>query len=429
MTFDVSELITAQQIHAWMFNFAFYYPLLMAWLWIIGGIWFYLRREVPAPKLPVFDNPQGCSILVPCYNEEAHVEDTIAFALRTKYPHFEVIAINDGSKDKTGELLNAMAAKEPRLRVVHLDHNQGKAFGLRAGAIASRYEYLVCIDGDALLHPYTVHWMMHHLTSAPRVGAVTGNPRILNRSSLLGKIQVGEFSSIIGLIKRAQRTYGRIFTVSGAIAGFRKTALHSVGYWSEDMITEDIDVSWRLQLDHWDIRYEAEALCYIYMPETLSGLWKQRLRWSQGGIEVIIRHTKELFTWRTRRFWGIAFEYMLSVLWSYIMLSILILFVLGLFIPMPSDWYINSLLPQWYGLLLGSTCLIQFLVSLWIDRRYDQGRLIRNYVWIIWYPLLYWLLSMFSTVVAVPKTLLKPRNKRARWESPDRGIKPTQSDH
>lgn len=96
---------------------------------------------------------------------------------------------------------------------------------------------------------------------------------------------------------------------------------------------------------------------------------------------------------------------------------------------MPSYSYINSLLPQWYGLLLGSTCLIQFLVSLWIDRRYDQGRLIRNYVWIIWYPLLYWLLSMFSTVVAVPKTLLKPRNKRARWESPDRGIKPTQSDH
>ncbi len=85
--------------------------------------------------------------------------------------------------------------------------------------------------------------MMHQLTSYPRVGAVTGNPRIINRSSILGKLQVGEFSSIIGLIKRAQRTYGRIFCVSGAIAGFRKTALDRIGYWSADMITEAHHVS------------------------------------------------------------------------------------------------------------------------------------------------------------------------------------------
>lgn len=82
--------------------------------------------------------------------------------------------------------------------------------------------------------------MMHHLTRYPRVGAVTGNPRILNRSSIQ-VVTVGEFSSIIGLIKRAQRTYGRIFTVSGAIVGFRKTALDRIGYWRDDMITEDID--------------------------------------------------------------------------------------------------------------------------------------------------------------------------------------------
>jgi biofilm PGA synthesis N-glycosyltransferase PgaC len=422
----VHDVFTAQRLHDFIFNFAFYYPLLMAWLWMVGGLWFYLRREVPAPKLPLFNKDAPyCSILIPCYNEEANVRETIAYALRTRYPNFDVIAINDGSKDKTAEILNEIAASEPRLRVIHLAQNQGKAFGLRAGAIASGSEYLICIDGDALLHPYTVHWMMKHLTGSGRIGAVTGNPRIINRSSLLGKIQVGEFSSIIGLIKRAQRTYGRIFTVSGAIAGFRKTALHRVGYWSEDMITEDIDVSWRLQLDHWDIRYEAEALAYIYMPETLRGLWKQRLRWAQGGVEVIMRHTSDLLSWRKRRFWGIAIEYMCSVLWSYAMLFILLLYVFGMFLPMPNLWYVNTILPQWYGLILGLTCLIQFFISLMIDRRYDHGRLLRNYIWVIWYPLFYWLLSLFTTVVAVPKTLLKKPNKRARWESPDRGIRPS----
>lgn len=407
-----------------LFAFAFYYPLLMAWLWIIGGIWFYWRRELRRPALPQFDQTApGCSILIPCYNEEQHVTDTIRFALATRYPNIEVIVINDGSSDQTEQIIEALAQQDSRIRIVHLTNNQGKAFALRAGALVSKHEYLVCIDGDALLHPYTVHWMMDQLLSGPRVGAVTGNPRIINRSSLLGKIQVGEFSSIIGLIKRAQRTYGRIFTVSGAIVGFRKTALHRVGYWSENIVTEDIDISWRLQLDHWDIRYEAQALCYLYMPETLKGLWSQRLRWAQGGVEVLLKYGKALLHWKSRRFWGVAFEYLLSVGWSYTMLSIFILYFIGLFVALPEDWHVTSILPQVYGLFLGFTCLVQFFISLWMDRRYDQGRVLRNYFWVIWYPLLYWILSMLTTVVALPKALLKRSKKRARWDSPDRGLR------
>ncbi|WP_410210390.1 poly-beta-1,6-N-acetyl-D-glucosamine synthase [Aquirhabdus sp.] len=419
---DLLAFFASVSLHDLMFGFVFYYPLVMSWVWIFGGLFFYFRREFKRPKLPVFTEAPGCSILIPCYNEEENVRETIRYALATRYPNVEVIAINDGSRDRTGEILDELVLTEPHLRVVHLATNQGKAIALRAGAISSPHEYLICIDGDALLHPDTTSWMMHHLTSGPRVGAVTGNPRILNRSSLLGKIQVGEFSSIIGLIKRAQRTYGQIFTVSGAIAGFRRTALHRIGYWNEEMITEDIDISWRLQLDAWDVRYEAEALCYIYMPETLRGLWSQRLRWAQGGIEVLLRHTTKLLHWRKRRFWPVALEYILSVVWAYGMLSVLLLFLIGLFVDLPKFWQVDSMAPEWCGLFLGITCLIQFLLSLWMDRRYERGRLLRNYFWVIWYPLLYWMLSMLTTVVAVPKTLLKKKGKRARWVSPDRGL-------
>ncbi|MCY0536308.1 glycosyltransferase family 2 protein, partial [Klebsiella pneumoniae] len=86
------------------------------------------------------------------------------------------------------------------------------------------------------------------------------NPRIRTRSTLVGKIQVGEYSSIIGLIKRTQRIYGNVFTVSGVIAAFRRSARAEVGYWSDDMITEDIDISWKLQLNQWTIFYEPRAL-------------------------------------------------------------------------------------------------------------------------------------------------------------------------
>lgn len=409
----------------WLFNYAFFYPLTMSLIWISGSLMYYLRWERGQPARvdpPALAEYPFVSLLVPCHNESAQVRETIHYLSAQRYPDFEIIAVNDGSTDDTAEQLDALLVEVPRLRVIHLASNQGKAMGLRMAAMAARSEFLVCIDGDALLDNYATHWLMSHMVGGARVGAVTGNPRIRNRSTLLGKLQVGEFSSIIGMIKRAQRVYGRIFTVSGVIACFRKSALHDVGYWSTDMVTEDIDISWRLQMRQWDIRYEPNALCWILMPETLRGLWKQRLRWAQGGVEVILRHVPELFKWRQRRKWLVALEYILSMVWAYVTLGIFILWAVGKFVPMPAALYVPSILPQWYGVVLGTVCLIQFLISIMIDRRYE-ARIGRNYYWLIWYPLVYWLLSTLTTVVALPKALLKRRGTRAVWTSPDRGLR------
>ena len=410
---------------ALLFQFAFLYPIVMSFFWISGGLYYYFRRErKERPRIdpPSLESTPLVSVLIPCFNEGEQVRETISAALAQRYPDFEVIAINDGSKDDTAEQLNQLAAQHERLRVVHLDRNLGKANAMRMGALAARSEYLVCIDGDALLDEYAVHWMVWHLMSGPRVGAVTGNPRIRNRSTLLGRLQVGEFSSIIGMIKRAQRVYGRLFTVSGVISAFRRTALHRIGYWADDMITEDIDISWRLQMDHWDIRYEPRALCFILMPETLKGLWKQRLRWAQGGVEVMLRHSTDLLSWRKRRMWLVLFEYLLSVVWAYIMVFIMLLWAIGLFVQMPVQLEVRSILPSWHGVILAMVCLTQFAASLIIDRRYE-ARVGRNYYWMIWYPIAYWLLSLLTTVTAVPKTLLKRRRQRATWVSPDRGVR------
>ena len=282
---------------AFVSNVAFFYPLFMSFLWTVGGLYFYWhweRKDPPVDQPPALDEYPFVTILVPCHNEADNAEETLSYALAQRYPHFEVIAINDGSTDATGEILDRLSEADPRLRVVHLATNQGKAAGLIAGAVVSNGEYLVCIDGDALLGRDTMPWMLRHFLDSPRVGAVTGNPRIRTRSTLLGRVQVGEFASIIGLIKRAQRVYGRVFTVSGVIVAFRKSALHQVNYWTTDMITEDIDISWKLQLDHWDVRYEPNALCWILMPESVRGLLRQRIRWAQGGAEVMLKYASAL---------------------------------------------------------------------------------------------------------------------------------------
>jgi len=411
-------------IVSWLLGYAFYYPLVMSFIWMSGGLIYFLSRERNQPSRvepPELESYPFVTLIVPCHNEGKQVRETIAYLHAQRYPHFEVIAVNDGSTDDTGEQLDALQAEMPRLRVIHLASNQGKAMGLRMAAMAARGEFLVCVDGDALLDEYATHWLTSHMLQSARVGAVTGNPRIRNRSTLLGKLQVGEFSSIIGLIKRAQRSYGRVFTVSGVIACFRKSALHDVGYWNTDMVTEDIDISWQLQMRAWDVRYEPNALCWILMPETLGGLWKQRLRWAQGGVEVILRYAKQLLSWRRRHMWTIALEYVLSLVWAYVMLTTVVLWLLSKLITLPPELRIPTLLPHWHGVVLGIVCLLQFGLSTLIDRRYET-RVGRNYYWMIWYPLTYWLLSTATTVVALPKALLKRKGARAIWVSPDRGV-------
>ncbi|MEM8768312.1 MAG: poly-beta-1,6-N-acetyl-D-glucosamine synthase, partial [Pseudomonadota bacterium] len=288
-----------------LLNFTFYYPLFMSIVWMTASIYYFFYREKEAETRPEHppehESWPPVSFLIPCHNESNNVRETIESILGQEYPDFEVIAINDASTDDTGEILDELATRHPALRVIHFEENQGKAMGLRVGTLAAKHELLICLDGDALLAPHASKWLAHHFIASARVGAVTGNPRVRNRTTLLARIQVGEFSSIIGLLKRAQRIYGRVFTVSGVVSAFRKTAVHQANYWGLDVMTEDIDISWRLQLNHWDIRYEPNALCWILMPETFKGLWRQRLRWAQGGLEVLTNHLRTLGRWRSRR--------------------------------------------------------------------------------------------------------------------------------
>lgn len=410
---------------AFLHNFAFYYPFFMAYLWMLGAIYYRVmwenkvKRKIDDP--PVLDLEPPVSILVPCHNEGANVLDTVDFLLNQEYSNFEVIAINDGSTDNTGELLDQLESKHEHLRVIHLASNQGKAMALKTASLLAKNEYLLCVDGDALLDKYATRWMIRHFVERPNVGAVTGNPRIRNRTGILGKIQVGEFSAIIGLIKRAQRIYGRIFTASGVIVAFRKTALHEIGYWNNDMVTEDIDISWRLQLNHWQIFFEPNALCWILMPETLRGLFRQRVRWAQGGAETFFRHFNHLFQWRSRRMWLIMMEYLTSVVWSYTILFIVVIWIMQQFYNISDLVSVQSLLPGWAGTLLIFTGLFQFTLSVIIDSRFEIN-LHRNIFWMIWFPMSYWMINMFATVVGFPKAILKKQGQRATWVSPDRGI-------
>lgn len=399
-------------------QFVFWYPAIMSAAWIVGALIFYFSNERKKP-LPLYETPK-VSILVPCYNEEETIEKTVEELSQIQYPDYEIIAINDGSSDNTAEVLKGLLPLYDKLRFIDLKENNGKANALYLGLIAAKGEILMGVDSDSYIMPDALNYIVPHFTNpfnGERVGAVTGNPRVRNRSSLLAKIQLCEYSSIISLIKRTQRIWGKVMTVSSVVVAFRKRALLNCRLWDRDMITEDIGVTWKLEKKFWDIRYEPRAMCMMLVPETVKGLYKQRKRWAEGGMEIIRRHGNLFKDWKTRRMAPVYIEQLISIVWALCWLFLTVLLVIGWF--RRDEFFVFSYI--WKSLFLSTVGLIQFMVAILLDTKYDK-QLFKNAVTAVWYPFLYWYINALIVIVSIP-ALFRKRNKTAVWDSPDRGLK------
>ena len=402
--------------------FVFMYPAGMAVYWFMAGACYYLFKEgklnEPISRyMPSHDVPM-ISLMVPCYNEGDNLDESIPHLLQLRYPNYELIFINDGSKDNTGEIIDRWAAKETKITALHQE-NQGKASALNHGLTIAKGKYVACIDGDAVLDYYALDYMVQALEKDPKYAATTGNPRVRNRSTILGRLQVSEFSSIIGLIKRAQGLMGTIFTVSGVCCLFRKDVMEEIGGWSTNMITEDIDISWKIQIAGYNIMYEPRALCWVLMPESMKGLYKQRLRWAQGGAETIIKYFPKIWHWKNRRLWPMYIEYFVTAIWA-VLWVLFAIFTLGQKFIFGIDIQ-NMRLFETNISIMFFAFFLQCILSLYIDSRYESD-LLRYGLSCIWYPYVYWLLNTVTLLVGIPKAIFRNKSKFAVWTSPDRGV-------
>ena len=397
-------------------EFVYWYPALMATMWVIGSLIFYFNNE-KRDALPLKETPM-VSILMPAHNEGDILYNIVKEMTQLNYPYYEIILINDGSSDDTDKVLKNIVRMYDNVRVIDLKKNCGKANALYLGAIASKGEILVGVDADSYLDKNALRYLVSHFINkhnGERVGAVTGNPRVRNRGTLLGRIQLCEYASIISLIKRTQRVLGKVMTVSGVCVAYRKKALFDCGFWDRDMMTEDIAVTWKLEKNFWDVRYEPRALCWMLVPETLKGLWRQRKRWAEGGLEVIFRHGDIFTSWRRRRLFPVYLEQVCSFFWS---VCWLILTLILLILELTGKTVFTEYL--WKSQFLSFVCLFQFAVAIWLESHYDK-QIFKSTWSVIWYPLIYWYVNVFITLAALFKAVL-PKKKLATWKSPDRGI-------
>ena len=384
------------------------YPVVSSIVWVTTSLQFFLRRERHdgADEPETLEHYPPVSVLIPAFCEAKVIAETLEWATRIDYPDYEVVVIDDASTDSTRDAVRPFV-ESGHARLICKAMNEGKAMALNDALPCLRGDIVLIMDADAAPDPQILRWMVPHFGSA-RVAAVTGNPRVANRQTFLAQLQVVEFTSIVSLLRRAQRIWGRILTMSGVVGAFRKTALIDVGLYSPEMATEDIDMTWRLQREKYDVRYEPRAIVWMKVPPTLRGLIAQRQRWATGLAQVLRRHGGVIGQWQARRMWPVFWEASLSIAWAYAFVVLTLFWIVSYSIGIPPVG--ASPIPNWWGMTIGTMCLIQLTTGVLLDARYDPT--VRRHLPVaVAYPVVYWMLMAIITVVATPVGLSHKRRR------------------
>ncbi len=287
---------------AFIFMFYHWLRLGIAWIFVIGialvsgralvvGLLALAEKLRPAPAdHPDFRPP--VSVLIPAYNEEEVIVETVSAALASEYPHLDVIVVNDGSADRTGELLEENFGRNPRVRILH-QPNRGKPGALNRALGEAASPLVVTIDADTEIAPDAVSKLVRHFTDA-RVGAVAGNVKVGNRSRWLTRWQALEYITSQNLEKRAFDLLNCIIVVPGAVSAWRAQTIRDCGGFSSDTVAEDTDLTIAIRRAGWRILYDAEVLGYTDAPETAGALVRQRFRWTFGTLQSVWKHRDTL---------------------------------------------------------------------------------------------------------------------------------------
>jgi cellulose synthase/poly-beta-1,6-N-acetylglucosamine synthase-like glycosyltransferase len=240
---------------------------------------------------------RSISVLIAAYNERLLILRTLRAVLEGEDPPLEVIVVDDGSTDGTGDVVEIYATEEPRVSLLR-QANAGKAAALNRAMAAARGDVLVCLDADTLVTPITLSRLARHFGD-PRVGAVAGNIKVGNRVNLWTRWQSIEYVVSQNLDRRAYALLNAVTVVPGAIGAWRRQAVEAIGGYRSDTFAEDMDLTWRLRRAGWRIENESEALAYTEAPDSLGTFFKQRFRWTYGTLQCLWKHRGALgrYSW------------------------------------------------------------------------------------------------------------------------------------
>ena len=228
------------------------------------------------------------TVLIPAYNEEKSIKETIEFVKDVNYPKelMEIIVINDGSKDKTLEIIKNIK----NIKILNKE-NTGKADSINNALKIARGEVIVINDADSFPEKDAFIKMAPYFNDF-EIGAVTSSIFVKNKNNLLEKLQNIEYM-IIAYGRKLLEYIDGVFVTPGALSMYKKEALLKIGGFDKNNLTEDIEVAWNLLSKSYQIKMCFAARTYTIVPSKFKTWWKQRLRWDIGGLQTLYkyRHT------------------------------------------------------------------------------------------------------------------------------------------
>lgn len=256
----------------------------------VGALATFDRLRKPPPPAPPDFKP-SVTVMVPAFNEETVIEQTVRSLLASDYSPLRIIVVDDGSKDRTADVVREKFASEIASGKVLLltRPNSGKAGALNHGLEETDDDIYVGIDADTVIAPNAISLLVPHFAD-PTVGAVAGNAKVGNRVNLWTRWQALEYITSQNFERRALNVFGAVSVVPGAIGAWRTSAVRAAGGYHTDTVAEDADLTMSLLEKGWRVVNEDRALAFTEAPTTANGLMRQRFRWSFGILQAVWKH-------------------------------------------------------------------------------------------------------------------------------------------
>ena len=292
------------------------------------------------------DDAPGVTIIVPAYNEEATIEQSTLALLKTRYPDFNIIVVNDGSSDTTAQtMIDSFAMERTHIvrqtetirhkpirgiykstrypNLIFIDKENGKkADAINTGLTCVRTPLFCVIDADSLLAPTALMKVVRpFIETSENVIAVGGTVGIANGcqvkdgqvtefglpKNFLARLQVMEYVRAFLLARLAASRKGSLAIISGAFGVFRRDIAVEIGGYDTSTVGEDMELVLRMhkhmleKKEPYTVRYVPEPVCWTEAPEDLKFLSNQRTRWQRGALECLSKHRDMIFNPRCGR--------------------------------------------------------------------------------------------------------------------------------
>jgi biofilm PGA synthesis N-glycosyltransferase PgaC len=291
-----------------------------------------LALDKRPPHSPLAQYP-GLTILVAAYNEQDTIVGTLESIALQQYPGpLEVIVVNDGSKDRTAELVRERLPQYPWLRLLDLKNNVGKANALNEALKDVSYTLTATVDADSWLFRDALTSIVERYFQDPKnTRAVAGAVLVRNsRASWMTRAQEWDYFQGIAAIKRVQSLYQGTMVAQGAFSLYDTALLKKIGGWP-DCVGEDIVLSWSILKEGHRIGHCEDAMLFTNAPTTLKQFARQRQRWSRGMIEAFKQHPDILLKPMlptTFVYWNLLFPF-LDLIFTLVFIPGIVLGLLG----------------------------------------------------------------------------------------------------